>query len=102
MAWPENAPFAYSSARGIRETAEQKRLGQILERHEESTSTLKDLVTQIMGNTAAVVHASAGDEILKNSFATRRLKGQSLPESADHQLPGPGLWWSESGIREPG
>jgi ferritin-like metal-binding protein YciE len=54
----------------IRETEQQiKRLEVILDRHDQSHSTLKDMALQAIGNTLAVSHAMAEDEILKNTFA---------------------------------
>ena len=54
----------------IRETEGQlQRLGDLLEEMGESNSTLKDTALSVMGTMAAVGHALAGDEILKNSFA---------------------------------
>jgi ferritin-like metal-binding protein YciE len=63
----------------IKETEQQvARLDEILERHEEGPSMLKDLVTQVMGNSAAVAHAAAGDEILKNTFANQALEAYEI------------------------
>lgn len=45
------------------------RLRAILDRHESSTSSLKNTVTGVMGNIAAALHVPADDEILKNTFA---------------------------------
>jgi ferritin-like metal-binding protein YciE len=58
----------------LREHAEesrrqQERIGQILQGLGTSASTLKDMGTSIMGNLAAMGHAVAQDEIIKNSFA---------------------------------
>jgi ferritin-like metal-binding protein YciE len=54
----------------IRETEQQiRRLEVILDRHDESHSTLKDMALQAIGNTLAVSQTMAGDEILKNTFA---------------------------------
>ncbi len=39
---------------------------------------LKDLVTQVMGNSAAVAHSAAGDEILKNAFANQALEAYEI------------------------
>jgi ferritin-like metal-binding protein YciE len=56
----------------ITETERQaERLQKIMEQHETSPSTLKDLTLQMMGNMAALGNAFAGDEILKNSFANQ-------------------------------
>ncbi len=46
-----------------------KRLESILERHGTSHSMLKDFVTGLTGNIAALAHAPMQDEILKNTFA---------------------------------
>lgn len=63
----------------IKETEQQvQRLDEILERHEETPSMLKDLVTQVMGNSAAVAHSVAGDEILKNAFANQALEAYEI------------------------
>ncbi len=48
---------------------QQQRVGQILSRHGSSPSTLKDAVTGLMGNLAAIGHAMTTDEVVKNSFA---------------------------------
>jgi ferritin-like metal-binding protein YciE len=54
----------------IRESEIQaERLEQILERHGTSHSALKDFVTPLTGNLAALAHAPMQDEILKNTFA---------------------------------
>lgn len=53
-----------------RETEGQiQRLEQILSNLGESHSALKDAALSFMGNMAALGHAMAGDEILKNTFA---------------------------------
>lgn len=63
----------------IKETEEQvKRLDRIMEMHDESASMLKEMVTQFMGNSAAVAHAAAGDEILKNAFANQALEAYEV------------------------
>jgi ferritin-like metal-binding protein YciE len=46
-----------------------ERLQQILEALGTSPSTLKDLGLQIMGNVAAMTHAVAQDEVVKNTLA---------------------------------
>jgi ferritin-like metal-binding protein YciE len=46
-----------------------RRLEQCLESCGETTSSLKDTAQSVMGNTAAMLNAMAGDEILKNTFA---------------------------------
>lgn len=48
---------------------QQQRVDQILSRHGSSPSTLKDAVTGLMGNLAAIGHAFTSDEVIKNSFA---------------------------------
>jgi len=54
----------------LHETNQQlKRLERCLEACGESTSTLKDTTQSVMANMQAMVHAAAGDEILKNTFA---------------------------------
>jgi ferritin-like metal-binding protein YciE len=54
----------------IRETEEQiRRLDEILHSHGEDRSLLKDTITQIMGNMAAIAHVPMADEILKDTFA---------------------------------
>ena len=54
----------------LAETNEQlRRLDQCLEACGETSSTLKDTAQSAMGNMMAMVHAMAGDEILKNTFA---------------------------------
>jgi ferritin-like metal-binding protein YciE len=54
----------------IRETEEQiRRIDEILHAHGEDRSLLKDTVTQIMGNMAAIAHVPMADEILKDTFA---------------------------------
>jgi ferritin-like metal-binding protein YciE len=54
----------------LAETNEQlRRLDQCLEACGETSSTLKDTAQSVMGNTMAMAHAMAGDEILKNTFA---------------------------------
>ncbi|NGM20713.1 ferritin-like domain-containing protein [Roseomonas stagni] len=48
---------------------QQERLAQILDGLGTSPSGLKDLGTSLMGNMAAIGHALAPDEVIKNSFA---------------------------------
>ena len=56
--------------RHIQESEEQRqRVDQILQRHGTSASSLKDAVTGLMGNLAAIGHAMTTDEVVKNSFA---------------------------------
>ncbi|MEW6254863.1 MAG: ferritin-like domain-containing protein [Pseudomonadota bacterium] len=67
----ENYPDLASRLRQhVDETEEQKtRLDSILSELGEDTSTLKDMGASLMGNMAALGHAVADDEILKNAFA---------------------------------
>jgi ferritin-like metal-binding protein YciE len=54
----------------LEETRNQiARLDRCLEACGETASTLKDATLSFMGNMAAMGHAMAGDEILKNTFA---------------------------------
>jgi ferritin-like metal-binding protein YciE len=54
----------------LQETNEQlRRLEQCLEGCGESTSSLKDTAQSVLANVQAMMHATAGDEILKNTFA---------------------------------
>jgi ferritin-like metal-binding protein YciE len=46
-----------------------RRLEQCLDALGESASTMKDTAMSFIGNMAAMGHAAAGDEILKNTFA---------------------------------
>jgi ferritin-like metal-binding protein YciE len=48
---------------------QSERLERILSQHGASHSALKDIGTSIMGNLAAMAHAPAQDEVVKNSFA---------------------------------
>jgi ferritin-like metal-binding protein YciE len=48
---------------------QQERLAQILQSLGTSPSTLKDIGTSIMGNMAAMTHALAQDEVMKNTLA---------------------------------
>jgi ferritin-like metal-binding protein YciE len=53
------------------ETNEQlRRLEQCLQACGESTSSLKDTAQSFLPNAQAIAHSIAGDEILKNTFAT--------------------------------
>jgi ferritin-like metal-binding protein YciE len=67
----ENYPELSSQLRRhIGETEGQiDRLETILERLDEDPSAIKDTVMGAVGGLAALGHATAGDEILKNSFA---------------------------------
>lgn len=48
---------------------QQQRVEQILSRHGTSHSSLKEAVTGLAGNLAAITHALTTDEVVKNSFA---------------------------------
>lgn len=48
---------------------QQKRLETLLERHGTSYSSVKDFMTGMMGNIAAMAHAPMQDEVVKNTFA---------------------------------
>lgn len=72
----ENYPdMADRLRRHVGETEEQvRRLDAVLSELGESASGFKDTVLSAMGNMAAVGHAFAGDEILKNAFANCALE----------------------------
>ncbi|HWL83158.1 MAG TPA: ferritin-like domain-containing protein [Roseomonas sp.] len=54
----------------IAESEQQaKRIEQLLEAFGSSHSTLKDMGLEFMGNMAALAHAPAPDEVVKNTFA---------------------------------
>jgi ferritin-like metal-binding protein YciE len=54
----------------IRETEGQlARLDELLDAMDEDSSTIKDTALSLMGSVAAMGHAVAGDEIIKNSLA---------------------------------
>lgn len=56
--------------RHIKESeAQSKRLEQIMDAHGTSASSLKEVVTSLAGNAAAIGHAFTTDEVIKNSFA---------------------------------
>lgn len=48
---------------------QEQRIDEILDSLGKERSVLKDWATQFMGNAAALAHAPAGDEIIKNTFA---------------------------------
>jgi len=57
------------------ETRQQlKRLDECLSNLDESASTVKDTVMAFGSNIAAMAHAAAGDEVLKNTFANSALE----------------------------
>ena len=56
--------------RHIRESEGQRsRLEGVLKKHGTSPSTLKEMVTGLVGNAAAIGHAFTTDEVIKNSLA---------------------------------
>jgi ferritin-like metal-binding protein YciE len=54
------------------------RLESILDRLDSSTSAAKNVVTSVMGNVAAALHAPAKDEVLKNTFANFAFEHQEI------------------------
>lgn len=61
------------------ETREQlKRLEQCLSELESSPSTIKDAALAFDANLAAMGHAMAGDEVLKNTFASNALEAYEI------------------------
>lgn len=65
--------------RHIEETkGQEQRLDDILDALGSDRSVLKDIVTQVMGNMAALAHAPAGDEILKNTFANHAFENYEI------------------------
>jgi ferritin-like metal-binding protein YciE len=46
-----------------------QRLDQLLEQHGSSSSSIKDTMMSFMGNMAALAHAPAPDEVIKNTLA---------------------------------
>jgi len=67
----ENYPEMADRMRQHLEESKQQaaRIEDLLAALNTSHSTLKDMVTSFMGNVAAVGHASASDEVVKNTFA---------------------------------
>lgn len=65
--------------RHIEETKQQEqRVDDILDALGTDRSILKDVATQLMGNMAALAHAPAGDEILKNTFANHAFENYEI------------------------
>ena len=66
----ENYPDLAQALRLHRSETDQQatRLSDILHGHGEDRSLLKDVVTQTVGNVAALVHSVTGDEVLKNLY----------------------------------
>ena len=67
----ENYPEMEARMRQHIEESERqaRRIEQLLDLHGTSHSALKDVVTSIGGNLAALAHTVAPDEVLKNTFA---------------------------------
>jgi ferritin-like metal-binding protein YciE len=57
---------------------QQERLDQILESMSEPASTLKDAAMSLFGNLAAAAHMPAGDEVLKDSFASAAFENYEI------------------------
>jgi ferritin-like metal-binding protein YciE len=57
---------------------QMKRLEECLATFDESTSSLKDTAQSFMGNMAAMAHAAADDEILKNTFANNAFENYEI------------------------
>jgi ferritin-like metal-binding protein YciE len=65
--------------RHLDETNQQEeRIDEILHSLGEDRSMFKDIVTQLMGNMAALAHAPASDEILKNAFANNAFENYEI------------------------
>jgi len=57
---------------------QMKRLEECLAKFDEGTSSLKDTAQSFMGNMAAMMHATADDEILKNTFANNAFENYEI------------------------
>jgi ferritin-like metal-binding protein YciE len=57
---------------------QEERIDEILHSFGEDRSLLKDWATQFMGNMAALAHAPASDEILKNAFANNAFENYEI------------------------
>jgi ferritin-like metal-binding protein YciE len=57
---------------------QMKRLEECLATFDESSSSLKDTAQSFMGNMAAMAHATADDEILKNTFANNAFENYEI------------------------
>jgi ferritin-like metal-binding protein YciE len=66
----ENYPELTQALRLHKSETDQQvtRLSDLLHGHGEDRSLLKDVVTQTVGNVAALVHSVTGDEVLKNLY----------------------------------
>ncbi len=63
----------------LAETRRQKeRLEKCLESCGESTSSIKDMAMSVTGNLAALGHAMASDEVLKNTFANNAFENYEI------------------------
>jgi ferritin-like metal-binding protein YciE len=71
--------MAQALRRHIAETEQQRaRLEEAMAAIGESPSTIKEAVMGFMGNMAAMAHAPAGDEILKNTFANHAFENYEI------------------------
>lgn len=63
----------------IRETEEQRRrIEEVMTEMQVSPSTIKEAIFGLMGNVAAIAHAPAKDEILKNMFANHAFENYEI------------------------
>lgn len=76
----ENYPELAARMRQHIQESEQARsqLEAILSAHGTSASSLKDTVTGLVGNLTSAVHAVAGDEVLKDTFANYGLEHHEI------------------------
>lgn len=66
-------------ARHVEESREQaRRLDELLGSLDSSASGLKDTVLSVMGNMAAMMHAPAKDEVIKNSLANAAFEAYEI------------------------
>ena len=71
--------MAQALRRHISETEQQRqRIEDALAALDESTSAAKEAVMGFMGNMAAIAHAPASDEILKNTFANHAFENYEI------------------------
>jgi ferritin-like metal-binding protein YciE len=57
---------------------QQERLDRILDSISEPSSTIKDAASALLGNVAATARMPAGDEVLKNSFASAAFENYEI------------------------
>ncbi len=57
---------------------QMKRLEDCLAKFDESTSSLKDTAQSFIGNMAAMAHATADDEVLKNTLANNAFENYEI------------------------